>query len=147
MREYPEAARPGVISPLVLTGDPAPPQETRILELPAPPRRRPRRRRRRRPRKPKELSPDGLRYVDVQCAFLEAEQRLGIGWQVRGRGHCPRATLKSHYARAVNRVARSGDYFMPRYTCSRRTLYPLAIIEEAAWILGVEPGVIMGREY
>lgn len=147
VRRFPDAARAGVISELALVPARASrPPGDRLGTGERSPRRK-RARRKPRPRKPKEFSPDGLRYVDVQCAFLEAEQRLGIGWHLKGRGHCRRATLKATYARAVNRVARSGEYLMPRFTTSRRTLYPVAIIEEAARILDVDPGAIMGREY
>jgi hypothetical protein len=93
----------------------------------------------RRPARPKGYSIHGLRHTDVQEAFVEAEQRLGAHWLLKGRGHCRRATLGPSYARAFVRVARSGEVMNPEFSRGYVQLYPLAIIEEAARILGVTP--------
>lgn len=88
-----------------------------------------------------------LRLDDVQRAFMEAERRLGKKWKLKGRGHCPRATLKNRYARFVHRVTSCWERLTPQMTGNPRVLYPVAIIAEAARILGVEVSELMGREY
>jgi hypothetical protein len=106
-----------------------------------------RRRRRAARRRPKGYSIHGLRHTDVQEAFVEAERRLGAHWPLKGRGHCRRATLGPSYARAVARVARSGEVMNPEFSRGYVQLYPLPIIEEAALILGVTPWILVGQEY
>lgn len=97
--------------------------------------------RRRKPRvRPAKLS-------DLQRAFIEAERRLGKEWKLMGHGHCRRATLKNRHARFVRRVISSWVRCTPHVASSPLYLYPFAIIEEAARVLGVDISDLVGKEY
>jgi hypothetical protein len=94
------------------------------------------------------FSSHGLRFSDVERAFAEAERLLGGDWKLRGRGHCRRATLDPRYSSHARKGAArsSAEVFIiggPR----RKRVMPLAIIEKAAELLGVTPGVFVCREY
>lgn len=132
--EYPDSAAPG--GPIPGIWQPARPLPDRRAGK--------RKRRSERKRRPRF---DESTLTDVQRAFVEAERRLGRKWPLKGRGHCRRATLKNRYACSVHRVTSCWERLMPQGTSSRRTLYPLAIILEAAGILGVELAELMGKEY
>lgn len=93
-------------------------------------------------------SSHGLRFADVERAFAEAERLLGAEWQLKGRGHCRRATLDPRYSRyALKGAARSLGRVVIGSAPRPRQLLPLAIIEKAAEILGVAPAILVCREY
>lgn len=100
-----------------------------------------------RPR-PKGYSSHGLRFSDVERAFAEAERLLGTNWQLKGRGHCCRASLDPRYANhALRGAARSWGLVRPHHTLGWKRLLPLAIIEKAAEVLGVPARLLMSREF
>ena len=114
---------------------------------PAPPRPRQPRPRSARSRRP-GYSSHGLRFADVERAFAEAERLLGAEWQIKGRGHCRRATLDPRYSRhAIRGAARSWGRVRPHQALTWKRLLPVPIIEKAAEILGVEAQLLMSREY
>src|SRR5512146_1618637 len=114
---------------------------------PAPPRLRQPRRRSARSRRT-GYSSHGLSFADVERAFAEAERMLGTEWQLKGRGHCRRATLDPRYSsHAARGAARSWAHVTPHEAMSPKRLLPVAIIEKAAEILGVEARLLMSREY
>ncbi len=88
-------------------------------------------------RRPPGTSPDGLRYADVRRAFRKAERRLGRTWKLKGNGHCPRATLNPHYSRALGPATRC--WSTVRFGITPVRVFPLAIVLEAARLLGVNP--------
>lgn len=90
---------------------------------------------------------DPAKLSAVQRAFIEAERRLGKKWKLMGRGHCRRATLKNRHARFVRQVITSWVHCTPHVASSPLYLYPFAIIEEAARILGVDISYLAGKEY
>lgn len=96
----------------------------------------------------KGYSSHGLRLADVQGAFAEAEQLLGADWRLKGRGHCRRVSLDARYsAYALKGAARSWGWVTPRYSGSVRRLMPLAIVKQAAKILGVSDRLLISREF
>lgn len=159
LAEFPDAAAPGALGPHPVVPAPDPePGHARMAAgtgarpaasnaAAAPGRQQGRKRRQSARERPKGYSVHGLLLKDVQRAFVEAEKKLGITWPIKGRGHCRRATLGVAYARTVQRVTSSWVRMTPQFTGSRRNLFPLAIIEEAARILGVPFWILMGREY
>ena len=103
---------------------------------------------RRWPRLPKGVSPDGIRYDEVERAFARAERLLGTDWSLKGRGHCRRVTLESHYARRARLgAARSSAFFTPQGAMSPHWVFPLALVLKAGKILAVEPGVLISQEF
>jgi hypothetical protein len=93
-------------------------------------------------------SSHGLRFAEVERAFAEAERLLGTQWQLKGRGHCRRATLDARYSSyAITGAARSWGRVRPHQAVSWKRLLPVAIIEKASEILGVAPSLLMCREY
>jgi hypothetical protein len=102
-------------------------------------------RRLRRPRRP--VPRPLLKREAVVKAFRKAERLLGHDWPVKGRGHCRRATIRNPYDRDVRPVTRSWKYFSPHDALGRRHVFPMAVIEVAAKILGVALERIMLREY
>ena len=95
----------------------------------------------------KGYSRHGLRFVDVQLAFAEAEQLLGTNWQLKGRGHCRRVSLDARYSgHAAKGAARSWAWVSVGGSMSPRRLVPLAIAMRAAKILGVPARLLIARE-
>ena len=115
---------------------------TRVV--PSPGRSQPRRTRRR----SKGCSTHGLRFADVVRAFALAERILGATWQLKGRGHCRRASLNALYSsHALKGAARSWNRVRPHHVLDWKRLMPVAIIEKAAELLGVPAALLMAREY
>jgi hypothetical protein len=111
---------------------------------PSPGRPKPRRTRRR----SKGCSTHGLRFADVVRAFALAERILGAEWQLKGRGHCRRASLKALYSsHALKGAARSWTRVRPHQALTWKRLMPVAIIEKAAQLLGVPAPLLISREY
>jgi hypothetical protein len=98
-------------------------------------------------RRRRGYSSHGLKMADVVAAFVVAERDLGSKWRLSGRGHCERVVLDACYSRAVRPAIRSWVRISPRGAPSRRTLFPLALVERAAQILGVRLWVIARRGY
>jgi hypothetical protein len=123
----------------ILAGMVAPvPAPVRVPPKPSPRRRRSRR----------GYSSHGLRFADVERAFAEAERILGGDWKLRGRGHCRRATLDPRYSwHARKGAARSSAEIFILGGPKPKRVIALAIIEKAAELLGVTPGVFVCREY
>jgi hypothetical protein len=93
-------------------------------------------------------SRDGLKLVDVQRAFAEAERPLGTRWKLKGRGHCRRVTLPAHYSRwALDGASRCWERVTQKDSGSRRRLVPLAIVHRAAHMMGVSPDVFISCKY
>ena len=129
-----EAVRRQVLASLP-TPQPAPPR-------PPQPRRRSARSRR------TGYSSHGLSFAEVERAFAEAERLLGTEWQIKGRGHCRRATLDPRYSsHAIRGAARSWGRVRPHQALTWKRLLPVQIIEKAAEILGVETRLLMAKEY
>lgn len=98
-------------------------------------------------RRRRGYSAHGLAMRDVVAAFVKAEQELGANWKLSGRGHCERVVLDVRYSRAVRPAIRSWVCISPGGAPSRRTLFPLALVERAAQILGVGLWTIARRAY
>lgn len=93
-------------------------------------------------------SAHGVRFDDVVRAFAEAERRLGQGWRLKGPGHCRRVSLDARYSRyAVKGAARSWEWVTPQRSGAVRRLMPLALVLEAAKILGVAADILISREF
>ncbi len=108
----------------------------------------PRPTRRRRGRSKPGHSAHGIRLIDVQRAFAEAEKVLGTKWQLKGRGHCRRASLDARYSKyAVSGAKHS--WALVRTPKSRwpRRLFALAIVTKAAEILDVPAHLFICREW
>lgn len=99
-------------------------------------------------RRRKGYSTHGLRFADVVRAFALAERILGATWQLKGRGHCRRASLNALYSsHALKGAARSWTRVRPHQALNWKRLMPVAIIEKAAELLGVPAALLMAREY
>jgi hypothetical protein len=98
-------------------------------------------------RRKRGVSAHGVDFADLAHAFVRAERELGVRWKLKGRGHVRRVTIRAQYARHVNHVARSWRSVNPAGSGNRRRLYPLAIVERAATLVGVEPEVIIRQEF
>jgi hypothetical protein len=98
-------------------------------------------------RRRRGYSAHGLAMRDVVAAFVKAEQELGANWKLSGRGHCERVVLDARYSRVVAPAIRSWVRISPGGAPSRRTLFPLALVERAAQILGVGLWTIAQRGY
>ena len=98
------------------------------------------------PRTPRTPGP-GLGGRKVAAAFKLAERRLGTDFQVYGRGHCRRVALLGPYARVTHPVCKSWRRFSPHGSRSKRYVFPLVIVNEAARILKVDPSVLISSEY
>jgi hypothetical protein len=83
----------------------------------------------------------------VVTAFQKAERELGARWQLMGRGHCRRVTLRSWYSRAVRTVTSCWKLFRPHQAGGWLILWPLAVVQRAARMLRVRSEVLIGREY
>ncbi|HYT84586.1 MAG TPA: hypothetical protein VEK86_14085 [Gemmatimonadales bacterium] len=93
-------------------------------------------------------SAHGLKFADVQRAFAEAEQLLGTEWRRKGRGHCRRVSLDARYStHAAKGAERSWAWVSVGGSLSPRRLLPLAIVRQAAKILGVPARVLVAREF
>ena len=76
----------------------------------------------------------------IAAAFERAERKLGVKWKLKGKGHCPRVTVRSKYARAaLSGKARSWEWGTPWNSSFKRRLWPRAVVEKAAAILGSRP--------
>ncbi len=96
----------------------------------------------------KGYSSHGLSFDEVRRAFAEAERLLGATWQLKGRGHCRRVSLDARYSpHALSGAARSWAWVTPHESMSPRRLLPLAIVEKAAEILGVQARLLISREF
>jgi hypothetical protein len=146
LEAFPDAAAPAVRffgTPVAL----ALPSNS-IVELVEPPSPRPAARERRRKYRPKLRSRDGLLFADVERAFAEAERLVGSGLKLRGRGHCRRVSLTPHYANyAVRGAPNSVIRVRVPQSWDPRRLMARVIVEKAAEILGVTPGLFIRREY
>jgi hypothetical protein len=67
--------------------------------------------------------------ADVVRAFVQAEQELGSEWKLSGRGYCRRVVLDARYSRVVAPAIRSWVTHQPARDASRRTVFPLALVE------------------
>jgi hypothetical protein len=93
-------------------------------------------------------SRDGLKFVEVQRAFAEAERLLGAHWKLQGRGHRRRVTLRAVYSCwALNEASHCWERVTPKGSGSRRRLVPWAIVDKAAQIMGVSADVLISREF
>ena len=94
----------------------------------------------------KGVSPDGIKYEAVRRAFVQAERTLGTGWRLYGRGHCERVTVKPHYSRYARLGApQSVAHFSPRGCVGWCWIYPADLVRRAAWLLKVDPAVLVSR--
>ena len=93
------------------------------------------------------VSCDGLRFADVTEAFRLAELLLGTDWRVKGRNHCDRVTLHSRYVKHAAAGATSWERFYPRGSMNQLTIFPRAVVLEAAHLLGVRPEVLIGKAW
>jgi hypothetical protein len=83
---------------------------------------------------------------EFRSAFLQAEAELGTEWELKGRGHVPRATIRGPYSH-VTEVTSCWQCFNPSRSHGHRFVFPLAVIERAAAILGVPAERIISRKY
>jgi hypothetical protein len=130
----------GLAGPVPLPRPHAPtatPFTSRPLVPPRPPRKR----------APRGMSTHGLRLADVVDAFRKAEQQLGTDFAIDGRGPVRWATLDARYSRVVRPATRSWRHVHPYYPAGKVYQFPRAIVVHAAKTLGVEPAVLIGREY
>jgi hypothetical protein len=87
-----------------------------------------------------------IKQSEVERAFAHAQEELGTDWQLKGRGHCRRVTLRSQFSRA----ARCGapDCWQTVATLGwHRRLFPLAIVTRAARILGIPADCLVSQEF
>lgn len=98
------------------------------------------------PPRPRGVSPDGIAYDALRRVFAQAQRKLGTDWQLFGRGHCERVTLKAHYSRHARLGApESVAHFSPSGCLGRRYVFPAALVRRVASILKIEPDVLISR--
>jgi hypothetical protein len=100
-----------------------------------------------RPRREKGVSCDGLRLTDVTEAFRAAEEALGTEWHLKGRNHCERVSLRAVYSRHAAAGTTCWQRFYPHRSMRLRTIFPRAIVLEAAEVLEIHPNVLIAREW
>jgi hypothetical protein len=134
LKEYPSAAIPGARLPFgMLPATRVRRQRVAAGVVPA--------------RSAPALDRERAALTDVQLAFVGAERKLGTRWTLKGRERCARVTLKASVSREVSRVSTTWQVVTPQGTGSGRRLFPLAIVLEAARILGVDASELIGKEY
>jgi hypothetical protein len=80
--------------------------------------------------------------------FAQAERALGTKWQLFGRGHCERVTLKAHYSQHARLGAsKSVLHFAPSGSLGRRWVFPLAMVRRAASILKIDSEVLISKRW
>ena len=92
----------------------------------------------------------GVFVANVPAAFELAEDAMGRNrqWKLKGRGHDRRVTLDHGIARyALRGCVQSWQWVTPKGSGWRRRLWPRPVVEEAAEILGVDPEVLISREF
>lgn len=72
----------------------------------------------------------------IREAFLRAQKEVGWKWQMKGRGHTPRASVNSRVGRAIADLKLMSAQ-VHGYSRMPRTVYPRTLVERAAEILNV----------
>jgi hypothetical protein len=93
------------------------------------------------------VSCDGLRFADVTEAFRAAEEALGTEWNLKGRNHCERVSLRGRYSRHAAARTSCWQRFYPHGSMKLRTVFPRAVVLKAAETLGVHPNVLIAKEW
>jgi len=90
--------------------------------------------------------PAGIDVPGHGVGFAQAQRALGTDWQLYGRGHCERVTLKAHYSRHARLGApESVAHFSPSGCLGWRYIYPAALVRRAASILKIDAKVLISR--
>lgn len=78
----------------------------------------------------------------IRSAFVQAKQALPKRLQLKGRGHVPRCSLNRGTARAVSGLKLPSVYLSVGW--SYRKAYPMALVANAAEILRIPVGSLLG---
>jgi len=87
-----------------------------------------------------------IKQQEVERAFARARDELGSDWQLKGRGHCRRVTIRSRFAGAAGRGAHDCWQYVAPLGFFRR-LFPLPVVARAAELLGVPADCLVSREF
>lgn len=100
------------------------------------------------PARPRGVSPDGIKYDALRRVFAQAQRALGTEWNLYGRGHCERVTLKAHYARHARLgAAESVRWFAPSGSMARVYVFPAELVHRAAAKLKIDASVLISRRW
>jgi hypothetical protein len=102
----------------------------------------------RRSRRRRTRPADWVTGQRVERALVQARRELGTEWRLKGLGHCRRVTMKPWYGRSAAVAAPDcWQWVTPARSWSARRLFPLALVERAAEILGVPVERLVSREF
>jgi len=82
----------------------------------------------------------------ITHAFRRAQDELGSSWLLKGRGHCPRATLQAHISGPAALGANKSWQDLS-IGASKRRVFPFRIIRRAAKLLRLSEAELMGRVF
>lgn len=90
-------------------------------------------------------TPRHLKHAAAWMAFKAAQLHLGSNWRLDGEEHCRRVTLRPAAGRAAFQGARLSSAIIQGRT-GRYRVYPLALVQVAAELLGVSARVLVSKE-